>query len=130
MTKITVDKAMIEQALQQLNLLDGGAGVCESANHVKGHQHTSREPCPIDKLHQDAIAALRAALAEPAVERVATLFGSLPVYDTPPAEVPLLSDEEVGKLTVYGGLHHVEVPLLAEFVRHIEQAVRQRAGLV
>ena len=70
MTKITVDKALIEQALQQLNLLDGGAGVCESAHHVKEHQHTSREPCPIDKLHQDAIAALREALASQAGQPV------------------------------------------------------------
>ncbi len=43
------------------------------------------------------IDVLKAALAQPAQEPVATLFGSLPVYDTPPAAqrkpVDLTNDE-------------------------------------
>jgi hypothetical protein len=35
-----------------------------------------------------------------------------------------LTDEQVGQLTVFEGLHHVEVPLLAQFIRHIEAVVR------
>jgi hypothetical protein len=40
----------------------------------------------------------------------------------PPRREPL-TDEEVGRLTVFEGLHHAEVPLLAQFVRHIEKAI-------
>lgn len=37
-----------------------------------------------------------------------------------------LTDEEVGMLTVFDGLHHVEVPLLASFARAIEAALRSK----
>ena len=39
-----------------------------------------------------------------------------------------LTDEEIGMLTVFDGLHHVEVPVLADFARAIEQALREKNG--
>ena len=37
-----------------------------------------------------------------------------------------LTDEEVGMLTVFNGLHHVEVPLLAKFTRAIEAKLKEK----
>jgi hypothetical protein len=37
-----------------------------------------------------------------------------------------LTDEEVGMLTVFDGLHHVEIPLLAKFARAIEAKLKER----
>jgi hypothetical protein len=138
--------------------------------------------------HLDALEiALRARLAQPEPEPVATLFGSLPVYDVPTKQEPVawmhnfidevviahrpvdldrhpdrwtalykdptpcqtcealartvmmdqtshdtppqrewvgLTDTEVGTLTVFAGLYHIEVPVLADFVRAIEAEVR------
>ena len=37
-----------------------------------------------------------------------------------------LTDEEVGMLTVFDGLHHVEVPLLAKFTRAIEAKLKEK----
>ena len=39
-----------------------------------------------------------------------------------------LTDEEIGILTVFDGLHHVEIPLLANFVRAIEAKLREKNG--
>jgi len=49
------------------------------------------------------------------------------LYTKPPArEWRGLTDEEIGALTVFEGLHHVEVPLLATFARAIEAALKAR----
>lgn len=45
-----------------------------------------------------------------------------------PRKAVKLSDEQVGMLTVFDGLHHVEVPLLAEFIRAVEEAVLKANG--
>ena len=37
-----------------------------------------------------------------------------------------LSDEEIGRLAVFDGLHHVEIPLLAKFIIAIEKALREK----
>jgi hypothetical protein len=37
-----------------------------------------------------------------------------------------LTDEEVGMLTVFDGLHHVEVPLLADYARAIEAKLKEK----
>jgi hypothetical protein len=37
-----------------------------------------------------------------------------------------LTDEEVGMLTVFDGLHHVEIPLLAKFARAIEAKLKEK----
>lgn len=37
-----------------------------------------------------------------------------------------LTDEEIGTLTVFDGLHHVEVPLLASFTRAIEAKLKEK----
>ncbi len=39
-----------------------------------------------------------------------------------------LTDEEVGGLTVFDGLTHIEVPILAEFVRTIEAKLKEKNG--
>jgi hypothetical protein len=56
----------------------------------------------------DAAEALRARLAQP--ER----------------EWQGLTEYEVGFLTVFDGLHDVEVPLLANFIRHIEAKLKEK----
>ena len=37
-----------------------------------------------------------------------------------------LTDEEVGRLTVFDGLHHVELPILADFARAIEAKLKEK----
>ena len=37
-----------------------------------------------------------------------------------------LTDEEVGGLTVFDGLTHIEVPILADFVRAIESKLKEK----
>jgi hypothetical protein len=39
-----------------------------------------------------------------------------------------LTDEEIGGLTVFDGLHHIETPLLAEYVLHIQVKLREKNG--
>jgi len=39
-----------------------------------------------------------------------------------------LTDEEVGGLTVFDGLHDVEVPILADFVRAVEAKLKEKNG--
>jgi len=39
-----------------------------------------------------------------------------------------LTDEEVGGLTVFDGLHHIETPLLAEYVLHIQAKLKEKNG--
>ena len=47
---------------------------------------------------------------------------------TPKRQWQGLTDEEVGTLTVFDGLHHVEVPLLADFIRAIEAKLKEKNG--
>jgi hypothetical protein len=37
-----------------------------------------------------------------------------------------LTDDEIGRLAVFDGLHHVEIPLLAKFILAIEQALKDK----
>ena len=37
-----------------------------------------------------------------------------------------LNDDEIGRLAVFDGLHHVEIPLLAKFILAIEQALKDK----
>lgn len=39
-----------------------------------------------------------------------------------------LTGEEVGALTVFNGLHHVEVPVLADFIRAVEAKIKEKNG--
>lgn len=130
MTKITVDKALIEQAISAL-----------------ADTQTDGESPQWD-IEKAAYDALRAALVEPAVEPVAWrakdangrwMYGGLPAPELPvdapqllfaspppPAEVPLLTPEElIDAHPVLCGLTDDDL----EFARAIEQAVRQKAGL-
>lgn len=93
------------------------------------------------------IEALRAALAQPELVPVAwciiengRVHGLVknkpavmnaekwqPLYTAPPQRVwQGLTDEEVGVWTVFDGLHHVEVPLLADFARAIENKLKEK----
>jgi hypothetical protein len=55
------------------------------------------------------------------------LIDGWPLYSgLPQREWQGLTDEDVGMLTVFDGLHHVEVPLLAEFVRAIEAKLKEK----
>jgi hypothetical protein len=56
---------------------------------------------------------------------VKTYSGGKPNY-TEPKEWVGLTDEEVGTLTVFDGLHHVEVPVLAGFARAIEAKLKEK----
>ena len=56
--------------------------------------------------------------------------GYIPLYTTPPSrEWQSLSDEEIGRLAVFDGLHHVEIPLLAKFIIAIDKALRKKNEL-
>jgi hypothetical protein len=49
------------------------------------------------------------------------------LYTAPPQrEWQGLTEYEVGFLTVFDGLHDVEVPLLANFIRHIEAKLKEK----
>jgi hypothetical protein len=52
--------------------------------------------------------------------------GILTVNAPPQREFIGLTDEEIGMLTVFDGLHHVEVPLLANFIRAIEAKLKEK----
>jgi hypothetical protein len=47
-------------------------------------------------------------------------------FAPPQREWQGLTDEEVGMLTVFDGLHHVEIPLLASFARAIEGKLKEK----
>jgi hypothetical protein len=40
-----------------------------------------------------------------------------------------LTDDEIGRLAVFDGLHHVEIPLLAKFIVAIEQALKDKNSI-
>jgi hypothetical protein len=47
-------------------------------------------------------------------------------YEAAKREWVGLTNEEVGVLTVFDGLHDVETPILADFVRAIEAKLKER----
>jgi hypothetical protein len=49
-----------------------------------------------------------------------------PLYTHPAKPWQGLSDEEVGRLTVFDGLHHIETPLLAKFIRAVEAVLKEK----
>jgi hypothetical protein len=51
---------------------------------------------------------------------------TIPLYIHPAPSWQGLSNDEIGRLSVFDGLHHVEVPLLAKFIRAIEQALKEK----
>jgi len=56
-----------------------------------------------------------------------SVFKPIALYTAPPQrEWQGLTDEEVGMLTVFDGLHHVEAPLLAKFIRAIEAKLKEK----
>ena len=147
MTKVTIDKALLEQAI---NTLGYYASVCGEDDQ--------------DTPAKQAQTALRAALAEPAVGPVAKamtahraayfmerfkkeekllgpneqaavdfVIGMLTAPHTspqPPAEVPMLSDEEILNVMRDGNnCNYNDEAEHIDFARSIEAAVRQKAGL-
>lgn len=50
---------------------------------------------------------------------------SIPLY-LHPHQWQGLTDDEIGRLAVFDGLHHVEIPLLAKFILAIEQALKDK----
>ena len=124
MTKVTIDRALIEQAIDVINSECGYGG------------SNSYEPRAIAE-------ALRAALAEPAVAPVAyrSLLASgsyaysntadffanaepLFASPTPPAEVPLLSEPEIAEI-----IKQWDRGTLKDLIADTEAAVRRKAGL-
>ncbi len=82
-----------------------------------------------------AIETLRARLAQTEQEwkynpmTGEPLIDGWPLYSgLPKREWQGLTNEEVGMLTVFDGLHHVEVPLLAKFTRAIEAKLKEKNG--
>jgi hypothetical protein len=54
-----------------------------------------------------------------------SIYKPIALYTAPPKKEWVgLTDTEVGTLTVFAGLYHIEVPVLADFVRAIEAEVR------
>jgi hypothetical protein len=54
---------------------------------------------------------------------------SIPLYPHP-HQWQGLTDDEIGRLAVFDGLHHVEIPLLAKFILAIEQALKEKNNAV
>lgn len=130
------DRELMQQAL---DALEGYARNCRCEG--------GGAPC-------DAAEALRAQLAQPEPEPAAymDMYGQVynphelngeirikylmnmqdaptPLYYAPPQrEWRGLTEYEVGFLTVFDGLHDVEVPLLANFIRHIEAKLKEKNG--
>ena len=80
--------------------------------------------------HLDALEiALRARLAQPEPEptKLINVNGVLEKAGyVKKKEWVGLTDEEVGMLTVFDGLHHVETPLLADIIRAIEAKLKEK----
>ena len=66
----TPHKALLIQARDALQAI-GSESVCQAAHHSKKDQHGGLSPCPVVARHQDAIAALQAAIDAPEPEPVA-----------------------------------------------------------
>jgi len=98
---------------------------------------------PVGRMCHGAAAALRERLAQPEPEPVAwmrdgedctdcitwfrTEDNTIPLYTAQqPRQWQGLTGEEVGALTVFDGLHHVEVPVLADFIRAIEAKLKEK----
>jgi hypothetical protein len=85
-----------------------------------------------EKTINDAITALKQALAADVQEPVATLFGSLPVYDTPPASQRTwvgLTDEEILKLAYpirWQEVDDFEADKAVNFAQAIEAKLRSK----
>jgi hypothetical protein len=109
-----------EEAQQVLDAL-ANAAWCVQRNNL-----------PPDEGHDwdKELELLRARLAQPEPEPVAWMMLEnklVPIHTAPPQrEWQGLTDEEVGMLTVFDGLHHVEVLLLAEFIRAIEAKLKEK----
>jgi len=81
------------------------------------------------KQEQEPVGTVKDLFTQAAWEKL-DVRGSTKVYlGTPPAvqrEWVGLTDEEVGRLTVFDGLHHVEVPILADFACAIEAKLKEK----
>lgn len=95
------------------------------------------------EMHDAAIAALREALEQQPKQKPVAWWNPkkdtvscdpvhrhhpdcVPLYTVPPKrEWVGLTDEEIGTLTVFDGLHHVETPLLADFARAVEAKLKE-----
>ena len=134
---MTNDEKLMQQALDALQEYVGVVVSVNDPNEWGPKVADGGKPA------RDAIEALRARLAQPEPEPVAIvdynergnirwLFGKqtpdqTPLYTSPPQrEWQGLTDEEVGMLAVFDGLHHVEVPLLAKFIRAIEAKLKEK----
>lgn len=137
------DRELMQQAL---DVLESSRVFVTSREKIKHPEGT--------EWYDERIEALRAALAQPVVNQQLTTeqepvawrhwlqvdgeqFPQLtlvprtdkddPLYTAPPQrEWQGLTEYEVGFLTVFDGLHDVEVPLLANFIRHIEAKLKEK----
>lgn len=126
MTKITVDRALIEQALMFAHAVDRPTS--RGSWNPTGKQ--------LNAFRDTLRAALAASVVEPAEFVYVDHLGGtevvirdpqLPKAAPPPAVVPLLSDEEIDSTQqawIARGMNGSR-----SFARAIEQAVRQNAGL-
>ena len=70
--------------------------------------------------------------AEKLLEKKECYYSPEPAYKhvvyppDPPKEWVGLTDFEIGSLTVFEGLHHIETPLLAEFIKAIEVKLKDK----
>ena len=70
--------------------------------------------------------------AEKLLEKKECYYSPEPAYKhvvyppEPPKEWVGLTDFEIGSLTVFEGLHHIETPLLAEFIKAIEAKLKEK----
>lgn len=126
MTKITVDKDLIEQALISLEIGDQFNPGLARATLRAALAEPAVEPVDIEEL---AHSALQEALSyglglDLFVRYFKTVQKASP---PPPAEVPLLTNAEVAKVVEAATCGRT--PAAVRVARAIEQAVRNNAGL-
>ena len=79
-------------------------------------------------LSHDHIAALEQQIKDLAAHLLEIKQLVTPMMEFKRREWVGLTDFELGSLTVFEGLHHIETPLLAEFIKAIEAKLKEKNG--
>ena len=89
------------------------------------HAQPKREP--VAWMYSEGLAALKAGKCWTAYGTKQDKDNNIPLYTAPQKrEWQGLTNEEVGALTVFDGLHHVEIPILANFVWAVEAKLKEK----
>lgn len=117
---ITLTREEAQQVLDALECMNEGALNAE----IKLLRAKLNEPKPEPVIDQEIAFALQSK--NEAVLAIGLAAFHRKHIATPQRKWVGLTDEEIGILTVFDGLHHVEIPLLANFVRAIEAKLKEK----